>query len=826
MTTNTTHSAPDAPRFALAWAALTYLILTIALGYPALTGQFLVTAISDQYIGGFPVRDFAAQSLKAGLGIPLWNPYIFGGMPYVAAMGVGDIYYPTALLRMLLPVDIAMTLGLMLHVMLAGTTMYVFCRGVGLTFRASLIGGAAYMMSGPIAGLVSPGHDGKLFISAMLPLSLFLLQRGVRNGELWAWGGLSLTIGLAVLSPHPQLLQYMLLTLGFFGLYLAFGTWNGERLAPKVGVTRLGFALGAVGIGFLIGAIQYYPFIDYIPWSPRAGGTELPFATSYSMPPEELFNAFLPEFTGILDSYWGRNGIHFHSEYAGAAVLLLATAAIGAQGKTMAQSAAFKRFFLGVLIVSLLWALGGFTPFYQLVMLVVPGTKYFRAPSTMMFVSMFTVALFAAIGAERMLSGWFSRAFAIWWVGAAAFIAILGVSGGLSNMATTIANSFRPGGVTDGYIAENSGALAFGSIRSLFFVLLTVAVMWGISRRALTARAAMFAMLGVVAADLWSVERKYWRFSKPAKELYASDATIDYLKPRRDSARVLAVDLGGNVVGNDAMIRGDGLMVHQIRQAIGYHSNELGRYVKLGGREEGWLYAGQARGWKYIFENASIRSLLNVRYLLTNIPPDSALLNHFGAATRLVAGPARSAAGTMVYLYQLPGDNPPAFVASATLKAPDDAALATLQDPRFNASVQRSVAIVDTASSTPASAQPSALPAPSPITAQVHRPNHSSIVVDLSAPAQNGNMLIVSEVFYPGWTARIDGKPATVERADYTLIGVPLTTGARKIELEFTSATSRAGKFITIAATLAGLLLLGAGLATRRRSEAMVTGAA
>ena len=70
-------SESDAPRYALAWAALLYVLLTLVLGYPALTGGFLVTPPSDQYIGGFPVRDFAAQSLKAGLGIPLWNPYIF-----------------------------------------------------------------------------------------------------------------------------------------------------------------------------------------------------------------------------------------------------------------------------------------------------------------------------------------------------------------------------------------------------------------------------------------------------------------------------------------------------------------------------------------------------------------------------------------------------------------------------------------------------------------------------------------------------------------------------------------------------------------------------
>ena len=57
--------------------------------------------------------------LRAGQGFPLWNPYLMGGMPYVAAMH-GDIFYPTFLLRLLLPTDVAMTWGFVLHLMLAG----------------------------------------------------------------------------------------------------------------------------------------------------------------------------------------------------------------------------------------------------------------------------------------------------------------------------------------------------------------------------------------------------------------------------------------------------------------------------------------------------------------------------------------------------------------------------------------------------------------------------------------------------------------------------------------------------------------------------------
>jgi uncharacterized membrane protein len=109
--------------------------------------------------------------VTSGNGFPLWNPYLFGGMPYVAAMH-GDIFYPTFLLRMILPTDVAMTWGFIIHVFLAGLFTFVFLRSLGLSYFGSLLGGLAYMMSGNVAGLISPGHDGKLFISSLLPLAL------------------------------------------------------------------------------------------------------------------------------------------------------------------------------------------------------------------------------------------------------------------------------------------------------------------------------------------------------------------------------------------------------------------------------------------------------------------------------------------------------------------------------------------------------------------------------------------------------------------------------------------------------------------------------
>jgi len=296
------------PPFAGAWAALIFALCTLALGFPALGGGFLINSRSDQFFAGYPFREFAAASLKAGHGIPLWNPYLFGGMPYVAAMH-GDIFYPTFLLRMILPTDVAMTWSFLIHIFLAGFFTYLFLRAWGIGYIPSVIGGIAYLMCGPIAGYVSPGHDGKLYVSALLPLALFFLIRGIRDGRQWAWGALALAIDGAVLSPHPQLLQYTLLACGAFALYLAFAELElpdgtRSRLERRVAVRRLLFALGAVVLGAFMGAVQFLPVREYVPFSPRAGGRDYDYGTSFSLPLEEMINFYLPDFSGILDKYW------------------------------------------------------------------------------------------------------------------------------------------------------------------------------------------------------------------------------------------------------------------------------------------------------------------------------------------------------------------------------------------------------------------------------------------------------------------------------------------------------------------------------------------
>jgi len=785
-------TAPDtlAPRNAWLLALLTCIAGTMVLAYPALSGQFLVNIYSDQYIAGYSFRDFGAQVLRATGGFALWNPYLFGGMPYVGAMH-GDIFYPTALLRLAMPTDAAMTWGMIIHYILGGYATYVFLRALGLTFFGALVGGVAYMLSGWNASYVSPGHDGKLFVGAMLPLALLCLVRGIRDGKNASWGFLAIIVGLGMLSPHPQLMSYMLMGCGIFALYLAFGLGDASPARP-VAIRRLAFALGAIVLGFAISAIQYLPVMEYTPFSPRAGGKDYTFATSYSFPPVELINTLIPEFTGILDKYWGPNRIHHHSEYIGASVWLLAIAAF--RSKLRSRSTLFWG---GFVVLFTLWALGGFTPFYQIIYGIVPGSKFFRAPSTVFFMATFAIAVLAGYGAQGLIYKVPSRRFLLSAGASIGVILLLGVTGMLTGLAGVLAEPDVAELVT-----RNAGDLLIGSIRSMVFATLVLGVVLLCGRGKLAPSVAGWALIAVVTLDLVSVMRTYWTFSPPAKTSFATDPTIEYLKKATvgNPGRVIDANIGRTGVPRDPGLGYSGLMAHGVRQAFGYHGNELRRFDELSGEEAGRTQIGNPNFW----------ALENVRYFLADVsefPLEGA---------KLVAGPARNAHGSMVYLYELPGDNRAAWVAPAIIKAADSVTLTTVLDPRFPV---HSVAIFNDSADVKA-VELKAPPAPLDLPVTITRYEPGAISLTLGSPAPAGSALIVSENFYPGWAATVDGKPVAASRAMYSLIGVPLTEGAKSVELRFTSASYEKGKTITLVAIGLALLLLGAGAVTDRRTAA------
>jgi hypothetical protein len=300
--------------------------------------------------------------------------------------------------------------------------------------------------------------------------------------------------------------------------------------------------------------------------------------------------------------------------------------------------------------------------------------------------------------------------------------------------------------------------------------------------------------------DLWTVERLYWMFSPPAKVIYASDAIVDMLKAEPQPVRVLALPFE-QPVQPDPFLGGDALMTHRIRTVCGYHGNQLGRYNELTG-------TGCRVNPQQLF-NPNVLQLTNTKYLLTNIPQIPFLPNFV-----LLKGPVRNASGDVVYLYRMNGDNPYSWLTPVAVKAPDEQVLATVLNPRFD--VKRA-ALFDTSAKVRASVGVQALPAPISVTTTVNHYEPGKVRIDLSAPAPDGASLVVSENYYPGWKATVDGKAATIGRADYTFIGVELPAGARSVQLDFTNPSYQRGKVITWIAILFGFLMLAAGAWRDRR---------
>ena len=96
-----------------------------------------------------------------------------------------------------------------------------------------------------------------------------------------------------------------------------------------------------------------------------------------------------------------------------------------------------------------------------------------------------------------------------------------------------------------------------------------------------------------------------------------------------------------------------------------------------------------------------------------------------------------------------------------------------------------------------------------------YAPGH--VVLELAKPAPAGSALVGSANYYPGWVALVDGKPAPVVRAEYSLIGVVLPAGARRVELTFTSPAYKRGKTLTLLALGLSIVGIAAGAAADRR---------
>jgi hypothetical protein len=792
------------PRFPTAIAALFLSVWILLLSLPVWTGAFLGGQFSDQYHSGYAFRHWLAERWSETGAIPLWNPEMFGGFPFVGAMH-GDIFYPTSLLRLVLPTGFAMSLGFVVHYVLAGFCVYLLLRLLRITWTGAVAGGFAYQLSGVIGSYVQPGHDGKLFVSTLLPVALIGLVLAMRDRRVWGFGVVAGAVGLALLSPHAQLTYYMLIAAGLFALYVAFGEVSDRSLAERL--TSLGFALAAVVIGFGIGMIQLLPFFEYLPYSPRAEGYYgFEGSVSYAVPWSHVPELFLSGFVGTTPerTYWGGNPLKLHSEYLGLTAVVLAT--FGALDRDRRRLVAWL---LGIGALFLLVALGGATPFYRLWWSVMPFVKQTRAPGMALYVVALVVALLAGVGVDRWLRERADAWVRAWLITGGAIVA-LALIGAFGMLADFLAHGGAQGvprsaeALREARPAIASGALASG------LALLGLGLIALMQRKGRIPSAALALMIPLlVSGDLWLNARGFWTYSeKPTDALFGGDEITRTLQAAPLPYRVIDLsDTGADVYP------GASLMAFGIPQILGHHGNQLHHFNELlGGKNE----------WRNLLAGRRLWDLFAVQYVLvptgldlgSQLPAYAELERDFDT---LLSGVPTANGGTADLLIRR-DPVPYARVVQAAVAVPDEEAIPNVADPRSSLPTDRVVLLAPEAAVQPAPV--TQIPEPLGVTAHLTEWEPGSMTIRLEPAPGEAAYLLVSENYYPGWHAWVDGREGQVVRGNVSLVTVPVAAGSSEVRLEFTSDAYVRGRLITWLSAAMAIGLIVVPIVSERRRRA------
>ncbi|MFQ5536589.1 MAG: hypothetical protein ACE5GJ_03980 [Gemmatimonadota bacterium] len=746
---------------------------------------------------GYVARAFFAEMLHRGI-FPLWAPRLLGGTPFLEALSGGDSLYPPSL-ALLLILDPHRALGwkLVLHVFLAGIFMYGWVRSLGASRVAALVGGTGYMLAPFLVSLVHPGHDGKIFVTALAPLLFWAVERFFRKRSFSAFAGIALVVAMVIFTPHFQMAYFLFGAVGLYAAFRAAQLWKDG--GGKRAVTVFALFLAASVTGAAGAAVQLIPSVKYVTEYSRriqttreaAGETGVAWSSSWSMHPEEAMSLIIPEFAGnnangsawTSGTYWGRNFFKDNHEYAGLVILLLAAVsfAVGARPGV-------RWFFTGLGLLAFLFAQGAHTPVWRIFYEVVPGIRLFRAPSQVMFLFGFSGATLAALGVDGILRARRTGDEKAWTAvqrilyggaGLLLLLLVLAASGTLTSAWTFLLyRNMDP--AKQQALQSLQPYLAQGAFIAAALAVFTAVLVWAFRRGMLPAAGFVAALLLLVTVDEARVDGSFiqtmdfYEWARPDGNI---QALLDREKESGEPYRLLSLSRSGQDVKPS---------LYGIELAAGHHPNDLARYREL----IGMVGSGFPRN----LLNPNVRAILNVRYILW---PDLEI----GPAPEgpVVSRTALADGRTYQTLLADAGLPRARLVGKAVVKADGEAVpyiLSRAFDPEGEVVL--------------AEDPPVALdggPVTGAVTWEERTPNRLRLRVRSDRPA----LLVIGDNWFPAWKARVNGAPVPVLRANYTLRAVPVPAGEDiRVEMRYHSSTLTASAWVSAVVLL--LLLVGGGV--------------
>lgn len=817
----TAQSRIQPPSFKLPSCVGQYYPLLLYITGLILSAIFLGKALSpfsilfgtDFMAAGYPNRKFLIEVLTKYHHLPLWQPYIYGGFPYIHSLLSTDLFYPVSILLRSFPLfvnnpHLIPPYLYLLHFPLALLLTYLFLKEIGLGRISSTISGFAYMFTGQIASLIYAGHDAKIVISCLLPGFFWLVYRGLKRTGLsgllqfvWA-GGL---LGCTLLFSHVQMIYYSLIATGLFWMILLILEFSKNPQKRFLARGVAGFAIIII-LGFALGAVQFLPFYSYIQFSPRGGeGRGLEFAKSWSMPPEETIDAIIPDFSGMsiantsYDTYWGKNIFKLHSEYLGVLTLLLAVLGVVLYWKNR-----YTRIFLALLILGLLIAWGGYTPLYFLISLL-PKYKSLRASSMAFFlVSFFTVCL-AGLGVEGIFkkleekdqgkgsrSGNRNLFLGLGITASASLLLGLIVSGAREGLIQFLSNQFITGSEKYQQLVANYDHFVSGTFLFALFLVIQVVLLILLLRKILPRIWWAGLAIGLLIVDLWHIDFRFHQIEPIPSHYLGPDEVVNIIE--KDNSLYRVFPLQYNKMGNY-------LLPFWIQNILGEAGNQLKRYNEFVG-------AGKTNmvDIHNLRDKPNFLNLIGTKYLITTVNKAEDYVQRAGfilPRLKLISnGPFK--------IYENLDVLPRAFcVGKYEVIQNSEKILERIGQTEFNPG---KVAILEEEPRLNLPPQDTLLRWSINITRDTiftdntipDDPNQVLLDCETSAPS----LLILSQNHYPAWKTSIDGRASKVFRANYTFCAVFLPEGKHRVLFHFESQEYQIGGKISLIALILLVLSL------------------
>lgn len=343
---------------------------------------------NDQARLFYPLRTLTNEAFSKGR-IPLWNPYIFSGNPLMADFQ-SAVFYPLNIIYFFLPQITAWSILVVIPLILSFIFMYIFLREVGCAKEAAVMGGLAFGFCGFL--LTWTQENAAVGQAGLwLPLMLFGLEKTMNTRK---YRFVLLTVFAFVcsfLGGFYQITFYAWITAIVYGLFLIISTHQNRKY-------NLFLLILIIILSLCLSAVQLIPSSEAFFNSPRGSATIWYLFERYLVPAGHLINAFFPDIQGNPGTYtfFGEGFYHETILYIGLIPLMFA---IFSMFTVFKQSKV--RFFIALALVSAILTIR--SPFtYWFFKLPIPLVATF-VPSRIFYITSFALATLSAFGVNRYL---------------------------------------------------------------------------------------------------------------------------------------------------------------------------------------------------------------------------------------------------------------------------------------------------------------------------------------------------------------------------------------------------------------------------------------